>query len=93
MGVYILWETFLRASYNLLLGKTLLNLLSITQAAFFQGFHERLIDPKYFGYQIGAYFILMKCLFFVVTWYLLWSLIHGKLDLIEDYQRLEDISS
>ena len=40
MGVYILWETFIRASYGLLVGKSLLNLLSIAQAALFQGFHE-----------------------------------------------------
>ncbi len=52
----------------------------------------KLVDPKYYGYQIGAYFILMKVFFAFVTWYLLWSLIHRKLDLIDDYQSLEDIS-
>ena len=70
LGVYILWEIFIRSTYNMLTGKLLLNVLSIAQASLFQGFHESLIDPKYYGYQIGAYFLLMKVFFALMTFFL-----------------------
>ena len=70
LSVYILWEIFILSTYNMLAGKLLLNFLSIAQASLFQGFHERLIDPKYYGYQIGAYFLLMKVFFTLLTFFL-----------------------
>ncbi len=70
LGAYILWETFILSTYNMLAGKFLLNALSIAQASLFQGFHERLIDPQYYGYQIGAYFLLMKVSFSLLTFFL-----------------------
>ena len=92
LGVYILWEVFILSTYNMLAGKLFLNCLAVAQASLFQGFHERLIDPKYYGYQIGAYFLMMKVFFTLVTFFLMWSLIHGKQALIDDYQKLEAIS-